>query len=126
MLGLDQVLGVGHLAAQADDHVGRHVGVMGEAGQHALEDLVVRALERQPAASLVRDGEHAVDVGKLGPPAAVAEPVGDVPRRAGRAVDGADHGDVIPRSHPAVGAEITLETSGAVGRGTGGRSVAKA
>ena len=109
MLGLDQVLGVSRLAAQADDHVGRHVGMIGEPGQHAFEDLVVGPFERQAAAPLVRDGEDAVDVGELGLPAAVAEPVGDVPRRAGRAVDGADHGDVVPRADPAVGAEVALK-----------------
>ena len=68
VLGLDQVLRVADLAAQADDDVGRHVGMVGEAGQDALEDLVVGPLERQPAAPLVRDGEDAVDVGELGLP----------------------------------------------------------
>ena len=39
--------------------------MMGETRQHALEDLVVGPLERQAAASLVGDGENAVDIGKI-------------------------------------------------------------
>ena len=117
VLGFDQVLGVGPLAAEPDDDVGGHVGMVGEPGQHPLEDLVVEPLERQSAAPLVRDREDAVDVGKVGSPAAVAEPVGDVPRGAGRAVDGADHRDVVPRAHPAVGAEIALKRPRPIGRG---------
>ena len=42
-LALDHDRGLVHLAAQADDHVGRDVGVPGVAGQHPLEDVVVLA-----------------------------------------------------------------------------------
>ncbi len=65
MLRLDQMRGITHLAAQPDDHVSRHVGMMGETRQHAFEDLMVEPLKRQPAASLVRDREHAVDIGEI-------------------------------------------------------------
>ena len=101
--------------------------MIGKPRQHALEDLVVGPFEGQPAAPFVGDGEHAVDVGKILAPGAVAKPVGDVARRARRAVHRADHGDVIPRADPAVGPQVAAETSVAGPAGDGaGCSVAKA
>jgi hypothetical protein len=55
---------------------------MGKAGEHPFQDLVVRAFEREPAAPLVRDGEDAVDIGKILAPAAIAKTVGDIARGA--------------------------------------------
>ena len=105
VLRLDQVLSEADLAAEPHDHVGRHVGMMGETREHALEDLVVGPFERQPATPFVGDGEDAVDIGEIPPPGAVAESVGDIPGRAGRAIHRADHGDVVPRADPSVGPE---------------------
>ena len=82
---------------------------MGETGQHPLEDLMVEPFERQPAAPFVRDGEHAVDIGKLLLPTAVAEPIGDIPGRAGRTVDRTDHGDIVSRPDPTVRPRIAAK-----------------
>ena len=100
MLRLDQVRGITHFAAEPHDHVRRHVGMMGKTREHALEDLMVESFKRQPAAPLVGDGEDAVDIGEIPPPGPIAEFVGDVARRAGRTIDRADHGDIVPRSRP--------------------------
>ena len=91
--------------------------MVGKPGQHALEDLVIEPLERQPAASLVGDGEDAVDIGELRPPAAVAEPVGNGARGAGRAIDRADHRDVVARPDAAVGAKEAPERPEPLRRG---------
>ncbi len=127
MLRLDQVRRITDLAAEPDDHVRRHVGMMGKTREHALEDLMVEPFKRQPAAPLVRDGEHAVDIGEIPPPGPVAESVGDIPRSAGRAVDRADHGDVVPRARPARPGAGSRETSAAgPAAASRGRSDAKA
>ena len=62
---LDQVDGLAGLAAEADEDVGGDVGMLGEAGQRAVELVVVGAVVLHGAAGLVRDGHHAVDVGIL-------------------------------------------------------------
>ena len=93
--------------------------MVGEPGQDALELLVVGAADLEAAAPLVGDGEDAVDVREVAPPVVAAEPLGDGPRGAGRAIHGADHGDVVARADPAVGPEIAAE--GAPGPSTGGR-----
>ena len=111
MLGIDQVLSEADLAAQAHDHVGRDVGMVGETRQHALEDLMVGPLEGQSATPLVSDGEDAVNVGEILAPGAVAKSVRDVARRARRAIHRADDRDIIPGAHPAVGAEISSESA---------------
>ncbi len=109
MLRLDQVRRITHLAAEPHDHISRHVGMMGEARQHALEDLVVEPFKRQPAAPLVGDGEDAVDIGEISPPGPVAELVGDIAGRAGRAIHRADHGDVVACADPSVRAQIAAK-----------------
>ena len=69
----------------------------------------------QPAAPLVGDGEHAVDMREIPSPGPVAELVRDVAGSAGRTIHRADHGDIVPRPDPAVGAQIALKSPLAVG-----------
>ncbi len=83
--------------------------MMGETGQHPLEDLMVEPFKRQPAAPFMRDREHAVDIGKLLLPTAVTKPIGDIPRGAGRTVDRADHGDIVSRPDPTVRPRIAAK-----------------
>ena len=97
-LVLDQVDRLAGLAAQADQDVGRDIGMLGETGQRAVELVVVGPVVLHGAAGLVRDGHDAVDVRKLLEQVGAAEALGDVFAGAGRAVDGADDGDVIARA----------------------------
>ena len=94
------------LAAEADEHISGDIGMGREPREHALERLVVLAVERDGAASFMSDREDAVDVRKLLAPGAVAKSIGDVARRARRAVHCADHGHVIPGSDPAIRPQV--------------------
>ncbi len=49
-LALDHDRGLVHLAAEADQDVGGHVGVLGVAGEHALQGQVILAEELGAAA----------------------------------------------------------------------------
>ena len=64
-LMLDQVDRLAGFAAEADEDVGGDVGMLGEAGQRAVELVVVGAVVLHGAAGLVRDGHDAIDVGIL-------------------------------------------------------------
>ena len=59
----------GRLAAQADQQVAADVRMPGDAGQHAVELLMVLAAVLHAAAPLVHQRQDAVDVGKLRPAA---------------------------------------------------------
>ena len=87
--------------------------MLGEAGQGAVELVVVGAVVLHGAAGLVRDGHHAVDVGILLEQVGRAEALGDVLAGAGRAVDGADDGDVVAGAVAAVAAVVAHASSAA-------------
>src|SRR5262249_33488978 len=108
-LVLDQVNGLPGLAAEADEDVRGDVGVFGEAGEGAVELVVVGAVVLHGTASLVRDGDNAVHVRVLAKQVRCPDALGDVFAGAGRAVDGADDGNVIPRAEAAVAAVVADE-----------------
>src|SRR5207249_5212101 len=111
---VDHDRGLMHLAAEADQDVGRHVRVLGIAGEHALEGHVVLAEELGAAAGLVGDRKHAVDVRVIA--GHVAELVLDELAHAGRAVDPGDDGHVVARADAPVVSEIAVEVAHARGR----------
>jgi hypothetical protein len=110
---LDDRLRLVDLAAEADQDGRRDVGVIGIAGDHALEQPVVLALLDQAAAGPMGDRDDAVDIGIVA--ADVAESLADHPHHGRRAVDGRDHEDVVAGADPAVGAHVAVE-----GRDLGG------
>src|SRR5262249_34169794 len=122
-LVLDQVDGLPRLAAEAHQDVAGHVGVLGEAGQRAVELVVVGAAVLHGAAGLVRDRHHAVHVGVAAQQVGGTELLGDVLAGAGRAVDGADDGDVVARAVAATAAVVTHKGA-RLGRGRRRRAVA--
>src|SRR5262249_29509607 len=63
------------------------------------------------------DGDDAVDVGVAAQEAGVADPLGDVLVGAGRAVDGADDGDVVARAVAPVAAVVAHPGALPGGRG---------
>src|SRR5437588_12256767 len=97
------------LAAEADEDVGGDVGVLGEAGEGAVELVVVGAVVLHGAAGLVRDGDDAVHVRILTEQVGGAKALRNVLTRAGGAVDGADDGDVVARAVAAVAAVVAEE-----------------
>ena len=111
-MDLNDLAGLAHLATQAHQNTGGDVGVIGEAGEHPLKLDVVLAPGRDAATPFVGDGEDTVDVGELPPPLAVAEPIGDGPGRAGRAIDRADDGHIVSRPDPAVVPQIAAKRPG--------------
>src|SRR5688572_21337612 len=68
----------------------------GDAGQRAIEDLVLHSLVLHPAAAAVLDGDDAVDVGKLLEDLLI-ESIGNVLADGRRAVDGRDNRQIVPR-----------------------------
>src|SRR5262245_50349121 len=106
--------GLVHFAAEADQDVGGHVGVLGVAGQHALESHVVLAEELGATPRLVGDGEHAVDVRIVA--GHIAELVLDELAYAGRAVDPGDDGNVVACAHAPVVAKVAVEVAHLLGR----------
>src|SRR5205807_503913 len=97
------------LAAEADEDIGRDVGVLREAGEGAVELVVVGAVVLHGAAGLVGDGNDAVHVGVLAQQVGGAEALRDVLAGAGGAVDGADDRDVVARAVTAVVAVVAQE-----------------
>ena len=95
-------------AAEADQDVSGDVGMPHEAGQHAHQDLVRRA-RLQPAAALVRESNHPVDIGKIPAQHFIGELLLNVTRHRGGTVHTRDDGQVITRADPAVGAFVTHE-----------------
>src|SRR5947207_5053923 len=94
------------LAAKAHQDIGGDVRMFGEAGESAVELVVVRAVVLHGAAGLVGYRHHAVHVGVLLEEVGGAELLGDVLAGAGGAVDRADDGDVIARAVAAVAAVV--------------------
>ena len=87
--------------------------MLGVAGEHALQRHVVFAEELRAAARLVRDREHAVDVGIIARD--VAELVLHELADARRAVDAGDDRDVVARANAAVFTLVPIEVPHPVG-----------
>src|SRR5581483_5569595 len=94
-----------------------------EAGERAVELVVVGAVVLHGAAGLVRDRHDAVHVRILLEEVSLPEALGDVLARAGGAVDGADDGDVVARTVAAVAA-VVAHPGARLGPGRWGRAVA--
>src|SRR5947208_16575390 len=90
-----------------------------EAGQRALQLIVVRAVILHGAALLVDDGHHAVDPGELTQQIRGLETLGDVLARARGTVDRADDGDVIACAVAAVAPIVAHEIGRLSGCGRG-------
>ncbi len=101
--------GLAGFAAQADEDVGGHIGVLGKAGQGAVELVVVGPVVLHGAAAFVRDGHHAIDIGKVFQHAAGAHSFGNILAGRGGAVDGTDDGDVIAGAESAIVSIVTHE-----------------
>src|SRR5262249_19169571 len=108
-LVFDQVDGLPGFATESHQDVRGDVGVFGKPGQRPVELVVVRPAVLHGAAGLVGDGHHAVHVRILPQAFGAAGLLGDVPARAGRAVDGADDGDVVARADPSVAPVVAHE-----------------
>src|SRR5262249_6588491 len=119
VLGINKVLRETNLASQSHDHVGRDIRMMSKSGEHTFENLVVESFEREPTSSFVGDREDTVDIGELLPPGSIAKAIGDRARGAGRAVDRADHGDVVAGSDATIGPKEAAKSQGAIGNGRG-------
>ena len=94
------------LAAQAQDHRGRNVGVRQYSGQCAAKLFGVRA-DGVAATLAVREGHHAIHVG--GQRCAI-EAVRDQLGGVRRAVAGRHYGDIVARTHGPVLARIAQKS----------------
>src|SRR5438445_13546264 len=83
------------LTAESDEDVRGDVRMFGEAGERAVELIVVRATVLHGAAGLVRDGHDAVHVRIALQEVGGAKALGDILARRRGAVDGADNRDVV-------------------------------
>ena len=91
-----------HLAAQTENDRRRHVGMVQDAGQRALQLLGIGA-DGMAAAFAVRKRRHAIHVGRQ---RFVLKAGRDQLGGVRRAVAGRHHGDVVARPYPAVLAPI--------------------
>ena len=108
LLLVEQMPNRGRFAAQADEHVAADVRMPRHAAQHAVENLVILAAVLNSAAAAVREGHHAVDIGKFSQRRRI-EPPGNIFADRRRAIHGGNDGHVIPRADSAIGAAITLK-----------------
>ncbi len=86
-----------------------------EAGEDALQKTV-RLARLDGAAALVREGDHAIDAGKILLEFRAFEAVRHVMRNRRRAIHAGDHGEVVARADPPARAEIPLEGTHLFGR----------
>ena len=97
-----------HLAAQADHHDSREIGVVPVAGDGPLEHLPSIAVTGHPAPGAVGERHDAVHMRVVGERVA-AEGVGDVAADGGGAVHRAHEADIVAGRRPSVVAQDALE-----------------
>ena len=95
------------------------VRMPGEPGQGAVELFVVGSVVGHRTAVLVDDRDHPVHVRVLVQNAEGPDPLRHVLAGRGRAVDGADDGDVVARAVAAVAAVITEKSPRTIGEPSG-------
>lgn len=119
LLIVKQVAERGGFATQADQHVAADVGMAGDSSHHPIERGMPLAAELHSAAAAVREGHHAVDIGKLLERLGI-ETGRDILADRGRAIDRRDYCDVIARAGLAVGPPIALKGAAGERRRVGG------